>query len=418
MFHPVSLFIGLRHLRGRSGERFSRFITYISTAGIVIGVMSLITVLSVMNGFERQLKDRILGVLPQAVIAQKSDDEQLIEKTIWSAQPPPFISELLQHTRIKMDYSIAPIVRSEAVIQSPSQLSVGLIVGILPLESDPLNNHLIAGDLSTLQEGKYQLFLGHTLARNLNVNLGDKVRLMVTNASQYTPLGRIPSQRNFTVSGLFNTGSDVDGQLIITHISDAARLMRWNNQAQKRSISGWRLFFEDPFVVADLAKLPMPEGWYWSDWRSQRGELFQAVKMEKNMMGLMLGLIIAVAAFNIVSALIMVVMEKQAEIAILKTMGTTNKQILTIFMVQGASSGVLGAFIGGVLGIVLSLNINTILKFIGVQLFNIGGTLPILVNYSQIGIVLLMAILLSLIATLFPAISAASMKPAEALRYE
>jgi lipoprotein-releasing system permease protein len=248
----------------------------------------------------------------------------------------------------------------------------------------------------------------------MRVSIGDKVRLMVTSASQFTPLGRIPSQRNFTVAGIFNTGSDVDAQLMVGHMTDVGKLMKYKSD----TISGWRLFFDDPFVVAELSKQVLPEGWFWSDWREQRGELFQAVRMEKNMMGLMLSLIVGVAAFNIISALIMVVMEKQSEVAILKTQGMNNNQILAVFMFQGASSGIIGAVVGGCLGIGLASNLNAILDAMGVALFAAGGELPINIDPKQIVIVVLSAIMLSLFATLYPSYKASSVNPADALRYE
>ncbi|MFC3023463.1 lipoprotein-releasing ABC transporter permease subunit LolC [Vibrio zhugei] len=402
MFHPISTFIGLRYLRGRSGDRFSRFVSYMSTTGITIGVMSLVTVLSVMNGFESQLKSRILGVLPQAVVSQDYD------KTARTKTPPEFVRQL------STARAPEPIVRSDAVIQSASELSAGMLIGIEPQDHDPIARYLIGGRVSDLTSGTYRVFLGQSLARQLNVKIGDKVRLMVTSASQYTPFGRIPSQRNFRVAGLFNTGSDVDSQLIITDLSDAGRLLHYSTQ----TISGWRLFFDDPFVVGELSHHSLPHGWHWSDWRSQRGELFQAVGMEKNMMGLMLGLIVGVAAFNIISALIMVVMEKQPEVAILKTQGMTDRQVLAIFMVQGASSGVIGSLVGGVFGVLLADNLNTILHAVGVDLFALGGALPVVINPWQIAIVIVLAILLSLLATLFPSYRASTVKPAEALRYE
>lgn len=407
MFHPLSAFIGLRYLKGRSGDRFSRFVSYMSTAGISIGVLSLVTVLSVMNGFEGQLKQKILGVLPQAVISQDDD------RTALTSEPPEFIQQLPNVEQV------LPIVRSEAVIQSASTLSAGLMVGIEPNENDPIAQRMMMGDISDLKTGDYNVFLGYALARSLRVNLGDKVRLMVTNASQFTPLGRIPSQRNFTVAGIFNTGSDVDGMLMVTNIEDGGRLLRYSSD----TISGWRLFFDDPFVVADLSKQVasddlLPQGWHWSDWRDQRGEFFQAVRMEKNMMGLMLGLIIAVAAFNIISALIMVVMEKQSEVAILKTQGMSNHQILAIFIVQGASSGVVGAIVGGILGALLATNLNQLMDALGLSLFANGTELPIVVEPLQILVVIVLAIGLSILATLFPSYRAASVKPAEALRYE
>ncbi|MGF1903109.1 lipoprotein-releasing ABC transporter permease subunit LolC [Aliivibrio sifiae] len=402
MFHPVSVFIGLRYLRGRSGDRFSRFISYMSTAGITIGVLSLVTVLSVMNGFEAQLKDRILGVLPQAVISTTngqitpSEDER------------NYVASLPHVTQV------TPVVRGEAIIQSAKGLSAGMLVGIDPNEYDPIAYELISGNVRQLKVGEYGIFLGSKLARELSVRYGDTVRIMVTNASQYTPLGRIPSQRNFKIVGVFNTGSDVDGQLMIANIQDTARLMK----LEKGNITGWRLFFDDPFQVTELAKLPLDHNMAWSDWRDQRGELFQAVKMEKNMMGLMLGLIVAIAAFNIISALIMVVMEKQAEVAILKTQGMTSNQVLSIFMVQGASSGVIGAIVGGTLGALFASNINVILSTLGLSLFTVGGSLPAHVEPLQVCVVIILAILLSLLATVFPSYRAAVVQPAEALRYE
>ncbi|MDX1301934.1 lipoprotein-releasing ABC transporter permease subunit LolC [Photobacterium sp.] len=410
MFHPVSFFIGLRYLRGRSGDRFSRFVSYMSTAGITIGVLALVTVLSVMNGFEQQLKQRILGVLPQAVISQPISpaDSSTDRRMIISSTPPPSLEQLPHVTRV------TPITRGEAVLQSASSLAAGNLIGIDPEFYEPVAFHMTRGKLENLTPGSYRVVIGKALAVQLGAKVGDKVRLMVTSASQYTPLGRIPSQRNFVVEGIFNTGSDVDKQLILTNITDAGKLLRFGAD----QMSGWRLFLDDPFAVTELAKMTMPEDWVWSDWREQRGELFQAVKMEKNMMGLMLGLIIGVAAFNIISALIMVVMEKQAEVAILKTQGMTSRQILAVFMVQGASSGVIGALSGGLLGTVLSLNLNTVLSVLGVQLLMVGGSLPVVVEPVQVIIVILGAIFLSLLATIFPSYRAASVCPAEALRYE
>ncbi|WP_039970541.1 lipoprotein-releasing ABC transporter permease subunit LolC [Vibrio halioticoli] len=402
MFRPISLYVGLRYLRGRSGDRFSRFVSYMSTAGITIGVLSLITVLSVMNGFEGQLKGRILGVLPQAIVSDVSG------KTVRTEHPPEFIANLPHLVKS------VPVVSSEAVLQSPDHLAAGQLVGIEGSRDEPLRQFMLSGSVDSLEQGKYHLLIGHSLARTLQVKKGDKVRLMVTSTSQYSPIGRIPSQRNFTVSGIFNTGSDVDGQLMVANIEDAGRLLKMNS----KQMSGWRLYLDDPFAVSQLATMPLDKGWTWQDWRAQRGELFQAVKMEKSMMGLMLGLIVGVAAFNIISALIMVVMEKQAEVAILKTQGMTKQQVMGIFVVQGASSGVVGAVFGGILGVVLASNLNSILQALGVSLYTYGGQLPILIEYQQVLLVVGLAVCLSVIATLYPSYRAASVKPAEALRYE
>ncbi|MCE0492858.1 lipoprotein-releasing ABC transporter permease subunit LolC [Vibrio salinus] len=402
MYHPLAIFIGLRYLKGQSSDKFSRFVSYMSTAGIIIGVLSLVTVLSVMNGFEAQLKQRILGVLPQAVVSQQDG------KTDYSGKPPQ------QFVRWSVAKQPTPIVRSEAVIQSKTELSAGYMLGILPQLDDSVRPYMIGGSVRRLVSGKYNIILGYRLARELNVSIGDTVRLMVTEASVFTPLGRIPSQRNFTVAGLFNTGSDVDGQVMFINMTDAQKLLRY----RKSQISGWRLYFHDPFDITSSAFTSLPDGWHWSDWREQRGELFQAVSMEKNMMGLMLGLIIAIAAFNIISALIMVVMEKQSEVAILKTQGMSNFQVLSIFIVQGASSGVVGALIGGVAGVLTASNLNHILMFVGADLLSFGGELPILIKPTQIVVVEVLTIFLSIIATLYPSYRASRIKPAEALRYE
>ncbi|GAB6262271.1 lipoprotein-releasing ABC transporter permease subunit LolC [Photobacterium sp. R1] len=402
MFHPLPVFIGLRYLKGRSGDRFSRFVSGMSTAGITIGVLALVIVISVMNGFEQQLKDRILGVLPQALISHPDG------RFTQPEQPPAALSAIPQVNQV------APLTRAEAVLQSPNALAAGSMLGVTPDGFEPLAAHMVQGAVSDLTPGSYRVILGNGMAQQLGVRVGDKVRLMVTSVSVYTPLGRIPSQRNFIVAGIYFTGSDVDKSLVLTNIEDAGRLLRY----KPGEFSGWRLFLEDPFSVTQLSQMPLPDNWQWSDWREQRGELFQAVKMEKNMMGLMLGLVVGVAAFNIISALIMVVMEKQAEVAILKTQGMTSRQILLTFMVQGASSGVIGALAGGILGTILALNINPLMSLLGINLVNLGGALPVEVKPLQVATVILGAISLSLLATLFPSYRAASVRPAEALRYE
>ncbi|EAR54018.1 putative ABC transporter integral membrane subunit [Photobacterium sp. SKA34] len=402
MFHPVSFFIGLRYLRGRSGDRFSRFVSYMSTAGITIGVMALITVMSVMNGFEDQLKGRILGVLPQAVVSSADGRVPLSEDAPEALKQLPHVTD------------VTAITRGEAIIQSANSIAAGKMIGIEPNQYDPISRHMMVGRLSDLTPGSFKVVIGQTLAVELGVQLGEKIRLMVTSASQFTPIGRMPSQRKFEVSGIYDTGSDIDKQLVYTNISDAGRLLRYKQD----QMTGWRLYLDDPFVVPELAKLKLPNGWTWSDWREQRGELFQAVKMEKNMMGLMLCLIIGVAAFNIISALVMVVMEKQSEVAILKTQGMTHRQVLTIFIVQGASSGVIGALLGGLSGALVAHYLNTILSVLGVDLASIGGTLPTVIEPMQITFVILGAISLSLLATVFPSYRAAAVRPAEALRYE
>ncbi len=365
----------------------------------MIGVMSLITVLSVMNGFEQQLKGKLLGVMPHALVTEANSV---------SGDVPQY---LFQHPEVEQ---VAPLSRSEAILQSSRALAAVDMLGISPDAYEPLADYIINGSISVLKPRDYNIVIGRTLASQLGVTVGDKVRVMVTSASQYTPLGRIPSQRNFTVAGIFASQTDVDNQQVLVNIDDAGRLLRYNSG----EFTGWRLFVRDPFSVPAMAKLVEGTPQQWSDWRQQRGELFQAVKMEKNMMSLMLGLIIAVAAFNIISSLIMVVMEKQSEVAILKTQGMRQGQIQAIFMFQGVMSGLIGSAMGGVLGILLALNLNTILSIMGATTLLVGGHLTVLLQPLQIISVLSFSILLSFAATLFPAYRASMLQPAETLRYE
>ncbi|WP_163392251.1 lipoprotein-releasing ABC transporter permease subunit LolC [Enterovibrio norvegicus] len=398
MFHPLPVFIGLRYLKGRSGDKFGRFVSYMSTAGITIGVMSLITVLSVMNGFEGQLKNRILGVLPQAVIAG-------------NAELAPDVNTIAQWDGI---VGTAPFVSTDAVVQSALSLGAGRLLGVDPQSKEPVRAFMVRGQFEALTAGSYALVLGRKTARQLDVSVGDKVRVMITSASQFTPIGRVPSQRNFTVAGIYDTATDVDGQLMFANLNDVARLMR----LPRTQPADLRLFVAEPFDVPKLKVKAESLGYEWSDWRELRGELFQAVKMEKNMMGLMLSLIILVAAFNIISALIMVVMEKQSEVAILKTQGMKQRDVVYLFVVQGASSGVIGAILGGIAGTLLAMNINGIMAVLNISLLGNGISLPVVVKPEQIFSVVVGAIVLSLLATLFPSIKAASVRPAEALRYE
>ncbi|KEY90472.1 lipoprotein-releasing system transmembrane protein [Candidatus Photodesmus katoptron] len=399
MFYPISIFISFRHLK-EAGGKFSQFTTYMSVIGITVGVMALVMVLSIMSGFETNLKNRVLGVLPQAVISYKEDQTSMLDIA------PKFITAISNR--------VEPLIHSEVIIQSISQLSSGYIIGVDPNSYDPIEEHLIIGDdLASLQSGSYRLFLGDILARSLNVFLGDKVRLTVTSVGKYTPFGLIPAHRNFTVAGIFSTGSDVDEQLIVTNIADAGRLLQY----EAENISGWRLFFTDPFVVADLSSKPLPKGWKWNDWRDQRGELFQAVRMERNIMSLMLSLIILVASFNVISVLIIVLMEKQTEVAILKTQGMIGSQIFTIFIIRGMSIGFIGSIIGSLLGIFFLSNLKFILRNIDIEFFLILRQLPIIIDLKQIVIIILLTIALSMFVAIFPSYRASFIKPIEVLRH-
>ncbi|MCA6973890.1 lipoprotein-releasing ABC transporter permease subunit LolC [Pectobacterium carotovorum] len=400
MYQPVALFIGLRYMRGRASDRFGRFVSWLSAIGITLGVMALVTVLSVMNGFERELEGNILGVMPQAVIStpQGSLNPALI--------PASSLDSLEGVTRV------APLTTGDVVLQSARSVAVGVMLGIDTDEQEPLSRYLVNVKQQQLQSGQYQAILGDKLAAQLGVNAGDHVRMMVTSASQLTPMGRIPSQRIFTVAGTFAANSEVDSYQLLVNQQDASRLMRY----PANHITGWRLWLEKPLSVDTLSTQTLPQGTVWKDWRERKGELFQAVRMEKNMMGLLLSLIVAVAAFNIITSLGLLVMEKQGEVAILQTQGLTQRQIMMVFMVQGGSAGVIGALLGALLGTLLASQLNTLMPILGVLLD--GAALPVAIDPVQVVTIAISAMVIALLSTLYPSWRAAAVQPAEALRYE
>jgi len=399
MYQPVALFIGLRYMRGRATDRFGRFVSWLSAVGITLGVMALVTVLSVMNGLEHQLEQNTLGLMPQALITSDSG----------SINPQQTPADALHLDGVSR---ITPLTTGEVVMQSARSVGVGVMLGINPDEPDPLTPYLVNVKQQQLQSGQYNVILGEQLAAQLGVKVGDSIRLMVPSASQFTPMGRIPSQRLFTLIGTFAANSDVDGYQILVNQQDASRLMRY----PAGNITGWRLWLDKPLQVDTLSQQKLPAGLAWKDWRERKGELFQAVKMEKNMMGLLLSLIVAVAAFNIITSLGLLIMEKQGEVAILQTQGLTRRQVVAVFMVQGATAGVVGSILGALLGMLLASQLNNLMPVIGA--FLDGAALPVEISLSQVTTITVTAIVVALLSTLYPSWRAAAVQPAEALRYE
>ena len=408
MYYPLSLFIGLRYTRSKRNNRFVSFITLFSTAGITIGVLALITVLSVMNGFEQDLKTRILGAVPHVIVTPKSGSDN-IDESLSALADDPLVA------------AVTPFLQADAMVQSKSQIQGAQLQGIDPSsypQWDVIRQNMLIGDISLLQPGKYNIIIGRSMAKSLIVKLVDKIRLNSTKGSIFTPMGRVPSQRKFTVVGIYSVGSDVEATQVLVNITDAGKLVRLSPSSPMQH----RVFVHDPFSVNELASRDFFSNFDSLDWQTTRGELFQAVKMEKNMIGLLLFLIITVAVFNILSSLVMLVTEKETDVAIMKTLGMNRPTIVQIFVIQGAWTGVLGAISGGIMGITLAANLNEFMSLIGLNLLAqaSGGArlLPVLFDWSQIASIIFGAIALSLLATLYPAFRAANVKPAEALRYE
>ncbi len=400
IFHPLVFYIGLRYVYGQKSDGFGRFVSWLSMIGIMLGSLGLIVVLSVMNGLEDQMQGNILKFLPQAQI---TSSQGRIDPNIIASD---------QFNKIDGVKHVAPLVTSDVVLQSEQSITVSTLMGINPEGEDPISDYIYNGSISDLQAGQYNIIIGQSLAEQLGVAVGDKIRLMVTDASQITPVGRIPSQRLFRISGIFSVNHDINQALVYVNQSDARNLLRYPSN----TITSWRLFLDQPLNIGTVTATPLPDGLIYKDWREKRGELFQAIKMEKNVMGLLISLIVIVAAFNIITSLSLLVMEKQGEVAILKTQGLSRCKIMLIFIIQGASSGVIGTLLGSVLGLLLAFNLNDIMQVLGLSFA--GIQLPSLVESTQIVFIIIGLLMLSLISTIYPAYRAANIQPAEALRYE
>ena len=419
MFQPVSLFIGLRYSRSKSRTGFISFITFFSTVGILLGVASLITVVSVMNGFEGELKKRVLGIVPHVLVS--NDNSQHKELTDWKK----LREQLLQQEHI---HQVTPLLGSEALIQSQQNLQGVMLQGIMPEfeQNNIISTNMMAGSLSSLSEHAYGIVIGRSLANKLQVSMGDKIRLVLPNKTIFTPMGRIPVQRKFTITGIFDVGSQVDDAMVYVHSKYGAKLLRHKGDG----IEQLRLYLDDAFnaekVVDKLTPIvnadsSLSKQIKFTTWNDSQGALFSAVSMEKKMMWLMLSLIVAVAAFNIVSALVMVVVEKQGEIGILQTLGLSKAGVVKIFITQGMVNGLWGVGLGSVFGVFLSQYLNNILALFGVNIFGAGYAmqeLPIQLELNNVVFIAISALAMSFVATLYPAFQASNTQPAEVLRNE
>ncbi|MDV6314883.1 lipoprotein-releasing ABC transporter permease subunit [Idiomarina sp. HP20-50] len=409
MFQPVVLFIGLRYSRARQGAAFTAFINRFAFAGIALGVMALVVVMSVMNGFEGQLKERILGAVPQVTLTDAGSSTEL---TNWQKAQQ-------QLPNLPSVRGSVPYVQTQGILQFSEKMSVANIQGIYPdtgAVPPSLSDSMVMGSWNSLEPGAYHLVIGQRLARMQGITVGDTVRVIAAQGGIYTPFGMVPAQRRFVVSGLFAMGSEVDESVVFAHGSDLARLIR----LPEGKVSGLQLFLNDAFNAPMVAmELRNQTDLNVSDWRQNYGQLFEAVGMEKRMMWLMLALIIAVAAFNTLSALVMVINDKRHDIAILQTLGLSNRRIRAVFMLQGLYNGVLGSLLGVILGLMISWFLNDILALFGAQIFaGSNEGLPIIINVFQVTATAVAAIALTLAATLYPASQAAHIQPSEALRYD
>ncbi|HEX5538907.1 MAG TPA: lipoprotein-releasing ABC transporter permease subunit [Methylophilaceae bacterium] len=412
---PYELFVGLRYTRAKRRNHFISFISLTSMIGIALGVAALIVVLSVMNGFQQELRIRILGVASHLQITGVNNT-----LTDW----PQLARKVEKEPHVQ---AVAPYIMAQGMLSYGQAVQGVLVRGVLPQQEDQvadLGSHMRAGSLSNLKPGEFGIVLGTELAQSLGVLIGDKVVLLAPQG-QFTPTGVVPRIKQFKVVGLFEVGMyEYDAGLALIHMDDAAKLYRMPD-----AVSGLRLKLDDLFrapAVAHALGNELKGEYFITDWTQQHANFFRAVQMEKRVMFIILALIVAVAAFNIVSTLVMAVTDKRADIAIMRTFGASPRSIMKIFIVQGALIGVIGTVSGAIFGVLIALNIETIVPFIE-HVFHVQflakdvyyiSDLPSELLWSDVAVITVMSFVLSLLATLYPSWRASKTNPAEALRYE
>lgn len=412
---PFEIFIGLRYLRAKRRNSFISFISLISMVGIALGVAALIIVLSVMNGFQTEIRGRILGVASHIEITGLNNTLHDWPLALQAAQ------------RDKRVVAAAPYVTAQGLLSTGGTVRGVMVRGIDPAQEAKvvsIGEKMLTGALTDLHAGEWGMVLGVELARQLGVGRGDKVTL-ITPQGQITPAGMLPRLKQFTVVGVFKVDMfEYDASLAMIQQRDAQTLFRLGD-----SVSGVRLKLQDllaaPAVKQALVQ-QLPPSMYIADWTEQHANYFRAVQIEKRMMFIILTLIVAVAAFNLVSTLVMTVTDKQADIAILRTLGASPRSIMAIFMVQGTLSGVIGTLAGVASGVLVALNLGEIVSSaehaLGVKILSsevyLIDRLPSDVVAGDVLTITLISLLLALLATLYPSWRASRTQPAEALRYE
>lgn len=412
---PFELLIGLRYTRAKRRNHFISFISLISMCGIGLGVAALIVVLSVMNGFQQELRSRILGVASHVQLSGADGELANWQQVAQQASGHPDVM------------AAAPFISAQGLLSYDQVVRGSVVRGVLPEQEDKVadfNQHMRGGSMSVLRPGEFGIVLGAELAQALQVFVGDKVTLIAPQGL-VTPAAVLPRLKQFEVVGIFQVGMyEYDSGMALIHLQDAQALYRMEDR-----VSGVRLkiadLFQAPRVARELTRLVEADVFI-SDWTRSHANFFRAVAIEKTMMFVILSLIVAVAAFNIVSTLVMAVTDKESDIAILRTLGAAPRSIMTVFIIQGALIGFAGLLGGVALGLALANNLDVVVpaleRVLGVQLWSKEvyyiTDLPSQVLWSDVTTIIGLSFVLTLAATLYPSWRAARVNPAEALRYE
>ncbi len=414
----TALYIGSRYASLTSRNQLVGFISLLSVLGLALGVAVLITVLSVMNGFDRELQQRIMALVPHVTVTS-ARNQTFFSETEWE----PSVATIRATEGVR---ELAPWMQLQGMLLANGNTKGILLNGVDPAQEEKvsiISQFMTSGGLDTLQPGEFGIVIGTGLADLLGVEVGDRVTL-VSSVVTIGPLGEFNRKRPFVVQGIFDVGSQLDNNLALVHLADAQLLYRLDNRIHGYRIQIDNLF--DSYAVTERLRAALPEGYAYTDWTYNYGNIYDNIRVSKTLVGLLLTLLVGVAAFNVIVSLIMVVRDKQGDIAILRTMGTTLGTIRRIFLVQGFIIGMIGTVLGVVLGIAFSLVASDLVagleSLLGTQFLSSDiypvNYLPTEIRALDVVMVAGLALLLSLLATLYPAARAASVRPAEVLRYE
>jgi lipoprotein-releasing system permease protein len=412
--NSLSWLVGLRYLSARKGSKFVSLFSLASILGMAVSVLAMVLVLSVMNGFEGEMRNRILHAMPHGQITSAAGLDH------WQA-----VAALAQ--AVPAIKAVAPQDRARVLLSSFDRVRGAELFGVDPvLEANvsQVDQYMVAGIWQDLRAGTYGAVLGQSLARQLHVDVGDSITVMLPRVS-VTPLGLFPRSRRFTVVGIFSVGAQLDSTQLYVHLEDASRLLRYGNR-----VDALQLRFDDvmlaPEYLQTMRGMPAFEKYVLKSWRDENSTLFNAMRMEKIMVSLMLLVIVAVSVFNLVSILTMAVADRRMDIAVLRTIGASRELIMAIFLIYGMAMGAIGICLGAVLGSVLAINLSVVMhaiqkttgvQFIDPQVFFVAD-IPSDWHWQQAGGIAGLALLLCLCAVFYPAWRASTIQPAEALRYE
>jgi lipoprotein-releasing system permease protein len=413
MISNTAIFIGLRYTRAKRRHQFISFVSGFSLIGMALGTLALIVVLSVMNGFDREIKERILRVVPHAYLNQTPVMQD------WESIRAQIITE-------KNIDSAAPYIKGFVMLSSDFNVKGVEVQGVLPSEEvnvSSINDYMLNASLFTLKPKQFSIILGSLVARQLNVSVGDSIIMTLPKVS-ITPAGLFPRSKRFAVAGVFEVGAQVDQSLALIHLNDAQRLFRYG-----KSVQGLRIKTDDIYHAGAAVRplsAQLGQKFDIKDWSQTQGGLFQAIQLEKRMVMLLLMIIIAVAALNIVTSLVLMVSDKRSDIAVLRTLGMTTRQIMAVFVIQGSAVGFIGVLMGSIVGCLLAINITAVVDWLqtlaGLYFFDPNvyfiSQIPSQLALPDVVIVCSVGFILSVLATLYPAYRATQIEPAEVLRYE